>query len=250
LTPAYVLHRWSYRETSLIVEAFSLSHGRVPLVARGARREGTAARGLLQPFRPLLVSWSGRRELATLTAVEGAGPPRLSGRGLLSGFYLNELLMRLLPRGDPHPDLYRAYESAFRGLASRETEEGALRRFEHTLLEGLGYGVGLEVRDGDGAEIEGDRAYRYRAETGVVPDDGGEGVAVRGATLLALARGKPLDGTLASDAKRLMRYVLHYYLGDRPLGSRLLFERPRAPGQGGGRARLQSNAAGGEQGDD
>jgi DNA repair protein RecO (recombination protein O) len=226
LVPAYVLHRWPYRETSLLVEVLSRDHGRTSVVARGARRERSAARGLLQPFRPLLLSWIGREGLMTLSAVEGIGGPPLLGRALLNGLYLNELILRLVPRDDPHSGLYEAYGRALAGLARVETEQLALRRFELELLELLGYGMVLGERDGEGRAIEPEGTYRYRIEVGPVGGAEAEGLAVRGATLLALHSGALGDRAIAQEAKRLMRYVLQHYLGPRPLGSRALFRPP------------------------
>jgi DNA repair protein RecO (recombination protein O) len=234
LEPAYVLHRRPYRETSLLVETLARDHGRVAVVARGARGERSPLRGLLQPFRPLLISWSGRHDLMTLSGAEPAGVCALSGRGLLAGFYLNELLTRLLARHDPHSGLFETYEQALLGLGQPGAEEQTLRVFERRLLEVLGYGLALGETDTTGARIEPDRTYRYRLETGAVPaGDGEEGLPVRGATLLALASGQLADRELSREAKQLMRYVLQHYLGARPLESRALFTRP-GPGVAGG----------------
>jgi DNA repair protein RecO (recombination protein O) len=229
LDPAYVLHCRPYRETSLILEALSYAHGRVGLVARGARAHRSPWRGLLQPFRPLLLSWSGRHELMTLTGAEAAGGPSLQGRALLAGLYLNELLVRLVPRGDPLPGLYEEYRLALETLHQGERDQPALRRFERRLLEILGYGMVLGERDDRGEPIDPARVYRYRVESGPVLGEGGEGVPVRGATLLELTHGPLADPAAAREARQLMRYVLQHYLGDRPLGSRALFQRPGAP---------------------
>src|SRR3954451_7188332 len=136
--PAYVLHAYAYRETSLIVEAFAQTYGRIALVARGARRPRSELHGLLQGFQPLLLSWSGRNELKTLLKAEWRGGlPRIGGAALLCGFYLNELLLKLLPREDPHPGLYAIYEAALAGLAAGEEQASLLRRFELELLAEL-----------------------------------------------------------------------------------------------------------------
>ena len=227
LEPAYVLHRRPYRETSLLVEALTREHGRVGLVARGAQGDRSRLRGTLQPFVPLLLSWSGQQELMSLTGAEGAGGGTLPGRALLSGFYLNELLIRLLPRLDPHPAIYDAYVEALAGLARREVEEAVLRVFEKRLLGSLGYGLVLGGADCTGNPLDPEGTYRYQVETGAIPgDSSGEGVTVRGATLLAVAEERVGDQRSAREAKQLMRYVLQHYLGDRPLESRSLFRRP------------------------
>jgi len=147
--PAFVLHTYAYRETSVIVEAFTAEYGRVAVVARGARRPRSDLRGLLQAFQPLLLSWSGQAELKTLLKAEWRGGlPRIGGSALLCGFYLNELLLKLLPREDPHPRLYATYEAALAELAAGSDEAPVLRRFELLLLAELGYALPL-AREAD-----------------------------------------------------------------------------------------------------
>jgi len=226
LQPAYVLHQRPYRETSLLLEVFSLEHGRVGMVARGVRRAKSPLGPLLQAFRPLLLSWSGRGELMSLAGAEGGGsPPRLEGRGLLSAFYVNELIMRLLHRSDPHPELYHAYESTLQGLAGPEDQEAILRVFEKRLLETLGYGLSLDADAVTGEPLMSGRSYRYLADQGPVSEAQGGmgGVLLDGEALLALKREVLDSPNLLAQAKRLMRYVLGTYLGDKPLASRELF---------------------------
>src|SRR5512143_2762862 len=165
---AYVLHTYAYRETSLIVEALTEEHGRVALVARGAKRPRSDLRGLLQAFQPLLQAWSGHNELKTRHKAEWRGGlPLLGGAALLCGFYLNELLLKLLPREDPHPRLFLEYESALDRLARGEDQAPILRQFEPA------------------------ERYSYAFERGprtVAAEPGRRYPQVRGATLLALAR--------------------------------------------------------------
>jgi DNA repair protein RecO (recombination protein O) len=226
LQPAYVLHQRPYRETSLLLEVFSLEHGRVGVVARGVRRAKSPLRPLLQAFRPLLMSWSGRGELMSLVGAEAGGTiPCLKGRGLLSAFYVNELIMRLLHRSDPYPELYRMYESTLSGLARLDDEEAILRVFEKRLLATLGYGLSLDADAITGEPLRAGRRYRYLADQGPVGEaqEGMGGVLVDGEVLLALRR-EVLDAPdLLAQSKRLMRYVLRTYLGDKPLASRELF---------------------------
>ena len=226
LQPAYVLHQRPYRESSLLLEVFSRDYGRLGLVARSARRARSPWRGALQQFRPLVVSWTGRGELMTLTNAELAEQgPTLSGRGLLSGFYLNELLMRLVQRHDPHPTLFEAYRLALTGLGEAGREEVVLRLFEKRLLDIIGYALALEAEPDTGQPVTPGTRYRYRLEHGPVAErEGGrDGVAVNGETLLGLAREELETPDVLREAKRLMRYVLGAYLGDRPLNSRELF---------------------------
>ena len=221
LHTAYILHRTPYRETSLLVEAFTAESGRVGLVARGARRRRGAG-APLEPFIPLLLSWGGRGELGTLTSAEPrSGPQALPGRRVLSGFYLNELLLRLLQRHDPCPELFAAYEETLLRLCT-DDEAWTLRRFEIQLLEALGYGLNL-VGTIDGEPVQSASRYCYHLERGPAPASGDGGLLVHGETLLTLAsEGEPSVRTLV-EAKRLLRAALALYLGDRPLRSRELF---------------------------
>ena len=226
LEPCFVLHNRPWRETSLIVEVFGAQSGRFALVARGARRAASPLRGVLQPFVPLLVSWSGRGELGTLRAAEPDGPvPPLSGRGLVGGLYLNELLMRLTHRHDPHPELLLDYRQTVIALSEHADIEPTLRIFEKRLLSAIGYGLVLEQEAGNERPVQVGREYRYLPEAGPVAgkDTGEPGVDVSGATLLALAREHLDSAEQVSQAKRLMRFVLQGLIGPRPLGSRMLF---------------------------
>ena len=235
--PGYVLHSRPWRETSLIVEAFTREHGRVGLTARGVRRARSRLRGTVLPFHLLLLSWSGRGELPTLTGAETEGPVRtLRGRALFSGFYLNELLLKLLPRSDPHPDLFDDYRRALARLGEDRAVDGVLRAFEKRLLDALGYGPTLDRAADTGAPISPDRRYRYAPERGPVEAACAEdGPVVSGRTLLALAAGEaPGDGDdrVRAEARRLMRAILAPHLGPRPLGSRALFRRSPPPAAG------------------
>ncbi len=227
LRPAYILHHQPYRETSLLLEAFSLDAGRVGLVARGARSGKGAGRGLLQPFVPVLLSWSGRGDLATLTGVEGRGGLRpLSGRALISAFYLNELLLRLLQRHDPHDELFHAYELALQRLSAvPQQPEWTLRLFEKALLQELGYGLLLDHEAHSGDPIQPARLYCYHVQQGPLHDDSAAlpGPRLHGASLLALDAEEGADAQVLSESKHLMRVILAQYLGARPLRSRELF---------------------------
>ena len=231
--PGYVLHARPWRETSLILEAFTPDHGRTGLVARGVRRARSRLRGLLLPFQPLLLSWTGRGELPTLTGADTEGPHRtLRGRALFSGFYLNELLLKLLPRGDAHPELFADYRDALAGLGANGAADPVLRLFEKRLLDALGYGPTFDRAADTGAPVSPGRRYRYVPERGPVEEGGGApaseergGPVVSGRTLIALAGGRLVGGDDRErvEARRLMRAILAPHLGPRPLGSRELF---------------------------
>jgi len=231
LTPGFVLHQRPYRETSALLEVFTSTHGRVGLVARGAHSPKSRRRGELQAFRALLLSWNERGELGTLTDVEADGPGvKLAGAALYSAFYLNELLVRLLVRHDPHPLLFDRYRQALQALSDQPGGiELTLRLFEKQLLQETGYGLLLDVDCETGEPVEADRFYDYRLEAGPVASasDDGEGFLFPGSSLLALAQEKELDVAALRDAKRLMRAALSLYLGGKPLKSRELFLRVR-----------------------
>jgi DNA repair protein RecO (recombination protein O) len=224
--PAFVLHVYRYRETSLVVEAFTRDHGRVALIARGARRPGSALRGVLTAFQPLIVSWTGKSELKTLVASEWEGRyAPLKGEALICGFYLSELILKLVARDDPHEGLYGAYRGALAALAADASHAAILRRFELTLLAELGYGVLLDRDAERGAPIAAEQDYVYVIERGPVPADGHAaqiGVELTGRTLLDMRRGDFADAATQQQAKALMRALINHCLGNQVLHTRQL----------------------------
>lgn len=151
---AYLLHSAPWRETSLIIQVFTRHHGVLALVAKGAKRPYSVLRPVLSAFQPLALSWSGANEVKTLTRAESAGIRKLGGQAYMSAWYMNELLLRLLPREDPHPVLYEAYEHALQRLALQQSAASALRRFEWMLLQETGYGLEEDTPDFDDPRIE------------------------------------------------------------------------------------------------
>ncbi len=225
---AFVIHQRPFRETSLLLDVFSSRQGRVGIVAKGAHRPRSAWRGVLQPFQSVLLAFAGRGEIYTLTHAERAGfTPPLPGARILSGFYVNELLTRLLARGDPHPRLYEAYVEVLTGLAGPIGDEPILRIFEKRLLAEIGYGLVLDRDSDSGAAIEGDRDYYYQYDKGPwrTPPADVATARISGAALLALSREAFCGGEQLRETKALMRFVLGAYLGGRPLASRELFKR-------------------------
>ena len=223
LTPAFVLHRHRYGDTGLLVELFTREEGRIPAVARGAASLKSRRRASLQPFVPLLASWKGRGPVTTLARIEVVvRATGLTGRGLYSGFYVNELLTRLLPRFDPAPALFRHYQDTLVALRQEESLERTLRHFELRLLDELGYAPDLRHEAG-GASIREEGWYRYHHESGFHRSDAAAEDSYSGKTLLALAANRPLAGESQRQARRLMRTILAFYLGERPLKSRELF---------------------------
>jgi DNA repair protein RecO (recombination protein O) len=221
---AYLLHAYPYSETSLILEVFARDHGRLALLARGARRPRSALRGVLHAFQPLELGWFGGGEVKTLAKAEWLGGlPLLGGEGLLLGYYLNELLLKLLPREDAHAVLFDAYAAALAALSRGATETAELRRFEKTLLREIGYGLVL-THDSGGQPIDADMLYRYQVEHGPVDARETEsGQAVSGSTLIELAADQFADARSLKESKQLMRYLLSHYLAGQPLQTRRVF---------------------------
>lgn len=224
---AFLLHAHPYSETSLVLDVFAREHGRLPLLARGARRPRSALRGVLLSFQPLELGWFGGGEVKTLARAEWQGGlPLLTGKALLLGYYLNELLIRLLPREDPHTLLFDAYADVLAALARGATETAELRRFEKALLRELGYGLSLDHEAGTGEPVRPERQYAYQVERGVVPvDEGGvsPGLTFAGKTLLDLAVDDYGDPRTLAESKALMRHLMSHYLGGQPLQSRRIF---------------------------
>lgn len=223
LTPAFVLHRRPYSETSLVVELFSRDLGRVGVLAKGARRQKSKWTATLEPFTRLEASWRGRGELPTLTAAEPMpGVDRLAGRSIMAGLYLNELLMRLTARHDAHPELFEHYAFALTALLGPDGEEPALRLFEKHLLDAIGYGVVTHADANTGESVLEDQRYYYVREHG--PSKTAQaGCKISGGTLLALAAEEFSHPQHLAEAKLLMRFLLAPLLGDKPLHTRALY---------------------------
>lgn len=220
LTPAYLLHQYAYRDTSRIAEFFTRDHGRLTLFARGARSPKSALRAGLRPFQRLLVSWVGKSEAGQLTAAEIEGeftqlpPPRL-----MSGFYVNELLMKLTERFDPHPELFNCYANTIGALSTGQAEAAQLRRFEKRLLEELGYGVDFSRTDAGDAVTAGG-FYRVRPQGAVTRCEADAPEAVCGSSLIELSVESFENAAAMRDAKKILRAAIENCLDGRALGSR------------------------------
>jgi len=226
LEPAWVLHTRQYRETSLIVELLSANHGRIGLIARGARRPKSPHKAILRPFEPLVVSWSGRGDLATMQKAESNGSgATLEGTALAAGFYANELLIKLLGRRDPHPALFGHYSQLLHSLQDEAQLEPALRSFEVNLLRELGFGLNLGVDAYEMQPVEAESLYEYRLEQGVVRvHDGNAGPLVfSGAVLQAIDRADWSESETLRAGKKLLRFTLDHYLDGRELKTRKVY---------------------------
>lgn len=219
------MHSYPFRETSLVLEVFSREYGRVPLVARGARRPRSALRGLLMSFQPLSLSWFGKHELRTLHSAEWqGGQPQLQGTALLCGFYLNELLLNLMARDDPHQSLFDYYQQTLQRLAQEQDHAFTLRSFEKHMLQELGYALSLETEAESGKPVVPEKTYRYILERGAVAEtaDATQGLPVAGKTLLDMAADDYRDLNSARQSKQLMRMLLDHYLAGKTLHTREL----------------------------
>lgn len=219
------MHQRSYRETSLLLDVFSEYHGRASLIAKGVRGKKRSQAGLLQLYQPLLLSWTGRSDLHTLTAAEVAAPRyKLKAESTLCGLYINELLVKLLPLSAPEPDIFNAYQRVLSGLQQAENTEIALRLFEKHLLTHLGYGLVLDREAGSGKAINEQQHYCYQADAGLtVWQYGHKGYSISGRSLQHLITEQDFDQQSLQEIKQLMRTVIHFYMGGKPLKSRQLF---------------------------
>jgi DNA repair protein RecO (recombination protein O) len=217
--PAFVLHSHPWQETSLLLDTFSRHHGRLAIIARGARRPTSAHRGLLMAFRPLRLSWFGKGEVRTLHAAEYSGIlPALLGMNLMCGFYVNELVIKLLHRDDPHERFFDLYHQTLLELGQGGRPDRILRRFEKGLLAELGYGLHLDCDIHD-QSIDPERRYDYRPEAGPCPVASG---GFAGRTLLYLANDDGTDPVCDREARQLMRELINYRLNGQELRTRQL----------------------------
>ena len=229
LQPAYVLHSMPFQNTSLLVDFFTYDFGRVRAVAKGARREKSKYRSLLQPFQPLLLSVSGRSEVKTVIGIEtGMVAIRLQAERLFSGLYVNELLSRLLHNYEEHTALYKNYQDTLVALQGSENIETLLRRFELSLLSELGYAINLEEDFRSHKAIERGANYRFTPDLGfeltdILAEEDDSRRVFAGSHLIALRQFELQDEATAKAAKRLLRLALGTHLGDKPINSRGLF---------------------------
>ncbi|NND81497.1 MAG: DNA repair protein RecO [Gammaproteobacteria bacterium] len=238
--PAYVLLNRPYSESSFIVEVFSRDYGRLALMAKGARRLKSRYKGVLQPFQPTLISWTGKGELPTLTSAEvdlthyRFNLHELRGDALVCGFYVNELLVNLLHRHDPHAALFDQYRQTISRLANDQHEGHeadlygrCLREFETRIIKEAGYAVNFEFESDGKTPIHADRVYLFTPGAGFSAASGAPANAISGRIIRAAhgdaADQTPLNASELSQSKHLMRDILNQTLGYKAVTSRELF---------------------------
>ena len=235
--PAWLLHHRPFRDSSRILELITRHHGRLSVIARGSRGARSRLRGILRPFQPLTVSWVSRTELGTLTGAEPAGRPvAIGGDALLSGYYINELLINLIHRFDPQPEVFDLYSTTIENLGGGNDVAPCLRLFEMELLRLSGYALVLDHDGGAGAAIDSGKCYEYRPEEGpVVVGERRGRMVFRGSELLGIQRQTLDEPAVLDAATRLLRGVIAYHLNGKELKSRKVLReirRVEAPGEG------------------
>lgn len=222
--PIYILHTYPFKETSLIVEILSREFGRIAVIAKGARRPKSSLRGMLLPFQSLQATWSGFQDLKTLHSIDWSDAfLTIEGNALVCGFYLNELVMRLVPKDDPCPRLYDFYHKTILALTLNKSLNITLRRFELRLLQELGYEVSLK-NDVQGSIIDPKKQYFYHAGSGASEiDKFSDKFVISGKTLLDMSDDNYENKKTEQESKQLMRYLINHYIGDKPLYSKRLF---------------------------
>ncbi len=221
-----MLHWRPYSESSLLLDLYSRTYGRIAAIAKGARSCKSPYRGTLQPFALITLGWSGKGDVKTLTQGEWAGPGvALRGPGLFCGYYLNELLVKFLHRHDPHERLFDRYLQCIHQLLEDDEQETALRCFEKVLLEEIGYGLQLERDQTSGERVNPDSCYRYRPGLGAFIDGNGEraGIPVHGDSLIALRRETGFGEREKREIKHLHRMIFQGLLEGRSLVSRSVY---------------------------
>ena len=221
----FILHRREYSETSLIVDIFTEHHGRVSLLAKGARRPRSPLKGILQPFTLVTVNWTGKGELKILTSAESTLPIPLTNLALYSGFYVNEILTRVLEPHTAYPNVFYSYYQCIKGLALNPANvEPALRTFEFQTLRALGYGLDFTTCIGTGLPVDPAMTYQFRENEGFIASLLQNNNTYLGKDLLAFANLDFSEKSTQQAAKRFARMALKPYLGPAPLKSRELFQ--------------------------
>jgi len=223
LQSGFLLHYQNYQESSLLVDVFTQMEGRYSLIAKGVKQQKSPYLGLLRPFIPLNITYSGNSNLKTLTHVEtGNAEFILPGLNTYCGFYLNELIRYFIPVGEPYPNVFLSYLTCLQQLKTNLNIEASLRTFEVQLMHALGYGLELEFDFATDKAIKANLTYRYEIEQGATADREGK---IHGSTLIAMQQASYITQRQLNEAKWLMRQVIDFYLQGKALKSRILISK-------------------------
>ncbi|MGR9051163.1 MAG: DNA repair protein RecO [Gammaproteobacteria bacterium] len=225
LQPAYLLQYHPYRESSLMIEVMTPDFGRIPILAKGARRQQSKSASLIRPFQLLLLSFRGRSEVKVLTHLEASEPAKnLLGTAFYCGFYISELLCHFLHKFDPHPYVFQLYDQSLAQLGKGGNIEQVLRIFEIDLLSEIGYGPQFDYDNWHNQPVSASKKYYYTADTGPIEADNG---TISGRTLLALHSKTLNDPNTLAEAKKIMRSTIDFHLQGKPLKSRAVIAKIR-----------------------
>ena len=226
LTPCYILHRRDYSETSYILEVFSREHGRINLIAKGAKRNKKQEGVSFNLYQQYNISWLAKSELGTLTNIEAVTLNSLKPEQIMTGFYMNEIMLRLLHKHEPHPELFDSYSISINQLLSGESEQIVLRYYEKSLLQSLGYGIILDHEVETGETLAYEKDYFYELDLGPVATNkiNNSGIRISGQTLIELDNESLSDSKNINEAKLLLRKILEQHLGNQPLASKNLYK--------------------------
>jgi len=223
LQACFLLHHKPYQESSVLIDVLTQNSGKISLIAKGVRQQKAKYLGLLRPFLPLNISYSGKNELKLLNHVEtGNSELILPGINMYCGFYLNELVRYFLPVAEPYPDIFLAYFTCLQQLKTKLPIEAALRNFEVQLMQSLGYELQLQYDFLSHEAIKPDLNYRFDLEQGASVDHKGK---IHGTTLIAMRQGSYTDQHQLNEAKWLMRQVIDFHLQGKTLQSRSLISK-------------------------
>jgi DNA repair protein RecO (recombination protein O) len=223
LQPAYIIQHRKFRETSLILDVLTRDFGRISLLAKSVRTAKSKTVGLLQPFIPLVISYFGKADLKTLTAVELKSPFNiLNGTAIYSGFYINELIGIFLHKDDPHPEVFNHYGECVSALSDQSKLQAALRNFELDLITNAGYGLQFEYDFKNNLAVAALKKYHFDVEQGPIEATDG---FYSGKALQAMSRRDFSEPQVLFEAKCLMRNVIDVYLKGKQLKSRIVINK-------------------------
>ncbi len=226
-TSCYILHHRDYLESSLILEIFSREYGRISLIAKGAKRNKKKQGLNYNLYQEYLMKWVNKSELGVLIDTELATiMTSMSPNEIMTGFYMNEIILRLLHKHEPHPELFDTYNTTIKELSNNNTDQVLIRYFEKKLLQSLGYGMIFDLDLNTGKEIVAENKYYYKLDFGPTSnsDDNKSVIPISGKTLIDLGNETLTDIKNKNEAKILLRSLLNQYLGEKPLASRKLYQ--------------------------